>query len=181
MAEHSYTLSELVAMSEASYRQDKALIQKCIEGLTLHAAQIAQTAPQSVQVVGLRMQIENLVYYWGISDDATAIKRDYLQRFDDLVSDPAACKGVEVTAGHCASIVHGLHRYCMEMAVSQGSDAIDDMLAVKDLMIEIATDLKFEPKALDVMTAEIEAELNLLTTRQMEQPQMAQQMGGMSR
>jgi len=64
----SYTLDELNKMMEPQAQRDKALINQCIEGLGLYAAQQQRDSFFSSKPDEMRKLVENLVGYWCLDD-----------------------------------------------------------------------------------------------------------------
>ena len=64
----SYTLDELNKMMEPQAQRDKALINQCIEGLGLYAAQQRRDSFFSSKPDEMRKLVENLVGYWCLDD-----------------------------------------------------------------------------------------------------------------
>ena len=160
----SYTLDELLEKMAPQGRRDKALISRCVDGLGLYAAQIAVENKNSSKIDELRKLAENLVCYWGLNDDYLNENAkpldEYLQAFDERV-DEARTGGAIVGDVYQSShnVIFGLHRYGGEMVVSQGADAMKDILDVSDLMKEIAVAWEFEPDVLNDLTSRLEAEV----------------------
>jgi len=143
-------------------RRDKALLRRCVDGLGLYAAQIAAENRHSSKIEELRKFIEDLIGYWYL-DGAYGTKPDYLRAFDDRVDD-AKTGGVVTGDVYQTSmnVISGLHLYAGEMAVIQGADTLGNIIDVRDLMNEIAKHWDFEPDVMDVLDAQVDAELREL-------------------
>lgn len=74
------TLDELINAMEPQARKDKALISKCVDGLTEYAAELRQKAGDAgkEQISALRRLVDELVGYWGL--DAKTV--DHVTAFD---------------------------------------------------------------------------------------------------
>jgi hypothetical protein len=57
------------------------------------------------------------------------------------------------------NVINGLYRYGEEMVVSQGEDAMGDILDMSDLMKEIAEFWDYEPDTLGILTLRLESEV----------------------
>jgi hypothetical protein len=160
----SYTLNELLERMKPQARRDMALIDRCIDGLGLYAAQIAAEDRHSKMIDKMRTLAETLVGYWGLDDSEYYAKAkspdDYLDAFDYRVHEARTGGAVTGDVFQTApNVINGLYRYGEEMVVSQGEDAMGDILDVSDLMKEIAAYWDFEPDILDGLTARLEAEV----------------------
>lgn len=62
------TLDELINAMEPQARKDKALISKCVDGLTEYAAELRQKAGDAgkEQISALRRLVDELAGYWGL-------------------------------------------------------------------------------------------------------------------
>jgi len=152
----SYTLDELLKLMEPQAQRDKALINQCIEGLGLYAAQQRQDSFFSSKPDEMRKLVENLIGYWGLDDNEYAPSlEDYLDAFDEKIF--AAKSDEEITGAtyrRQADTIYGLHRYGEEMVVAQGDSAMSEILDIGDLMKEIALYWDFQPYAAVVGIAE---------------------------
>lgn len=74
------TLDELINAMEPQARKDKALISKCVDGLTEYAAELRQKAGDAgkEQISALRRLVDELAGYWGL--DAKTV--DHVTAFD---------------------------------------------------------------------------------------------------
>jgi hypothetical protein len=160
----SHTLNELIEKIKPQARRDKVLIDRCIGGLGLYAAQIAEEDRNSSKIEEMRAFVETLVGYWGLDDSEYYAQakppEDYLQAFDDRVSEARTGGAVTGDVFQTApNVIYGLYRYGEEMTVCQGADAMGDILDVSDMMKEIAQAWDFEPDVLDSLTARLESEV----------------------
>jgi hypothetical protein len=158
-----YTLDKMLEMMEPQHQRDQALIRDCISGLTVYAAQHAQSDPDSPKIPEMRKLAEELAGYWGLDDGlAETIHRDFLQPFDESIE--AAKNGAVVEDGsrHSASVIYGLYRYGEEMASSGEAVYKDDIQSMSNLMKEIASAWDFESHTLDDLTAQLEVEVQTL-------------------
>ncbi|MDR1021212.1 MAG: DUF4316 domain-containing protein [Synergistaceae bacterium] len=160
----SYTLNELAEKVEPQARRDKALIERCIDGLGFYAAQIAEEDRNSSKIEKTRTFVETLVGYWGLNDSEYYTKakplEDYLRVLDDRVSEARTSGAVAGDVFQTAlNVIYGLYQYGEEMVVCQGADAMGDILDVSDMMKEIARAWDFESDILDSLTARLESEV----------------------
>ena len=136
----TYTLGDLIEKMEPQNRKDKAVMRDCIDGLGVYAAMVAldrYNTSKSAEISGL---ISDLVHYWGLDsgEDSKPVD-DFLQEFDDVVDDAVRNGGIDADSYKaCADILTGLARYGEEMASTQGSDAMGDMIKIGDLLNEVA-------------------------------------------
>ena len=74
------TLDELINAMEPQARKDKALISKCVDGLTEYAAELRQKAGDAgkEQISALRRLVDELAGYWGLD----AQTGDHVPAFD---------------------------------------------------------------------------------------------------
>lgn len=161
-----YTLDELIKKMEPQYVRDKTLMRECTAGLTLYAAQYAARDMDSPKIAEMRNLVELLACYWGLDDGGEAkLQRDFLRPFDNLIGlvPSGASLDAEIVKYRAATIL-GLHRYGIEMAFCQGADCKDDILAMRDLMHEIARAWDFESPVLENMAHELESEVRRLET-----------------
>lgn len=112
------TLDELINAMEPQARKDKALISKCVDGLTEYAAELRQKAGDAgkEQISALRRLVDELAGYWGLDaktvDHVTAFDRKIQEvdqavhqwtptqehtgfRYETLTDDPAIRKQVD--------------------------------------------------------------------------------------
>jgi len=151
---------------EPQARRDKALINKCIDGLEIYAAQQAQ-AGKNQKVGEMRELVENLACYWGLIEGENAKPlENYLASFDSLITDAKTGVGFTgETVRNRGNTMYGLFRYGTEMVAAQGSDAVFDILHISNLMKEIAASWDFESDVLDNMTGQLEAEVQKMAGR----------------
>jgi hypothetical protein len=160
----SYTLNELIEKMEPQARRDMALIDRCIDGLGLYAAQITAEDRDSSKIEKTRAFVETLVGYWGLDDSEYYAKaktlEDYLRAFDNRVFEARTGGAVTGDVFQTASnVIYGLYRYGEEMVVCQGADAMGNILDVSDMMKDIARAWDFEPDILSDLTARLESEV----------------------
>ena len=155
------TMNELLETMASQSRRDKALMGRCVEGLGLYAAQIAEENKSSSKIGEMRNLAENLVGYWGLEFNGSEKNaKDFMQAFDDLVDE--AKTGGKITGDvyqTAPNVIYGLHRYGEDMVVSQGAEAMNDILGVCELIKDIAKHWDFEPDVVDDLTAHLEAEV----------------------
>ena len=79
------TLDELINTMEPQVRKDKALISKCIDGLTEYAAELRQKAgdPGKAQTPDLRRLVSELEGCWGLDTEVV----DYVAAFDRKIQE----------------------------------------------------------------------------------------------
>ncbi len=134
----TYTLEELIKMSEPQARLDKALIARCVDGLGYYAARIAADDRFSPKIGETRELVETLVDYWMLYDGENSRSlSSFLFDFDSRV-DEAKSGGVVMddTSLFDYSIIAGLYRYGMEMVTAQGETAMGDILDICERMKE---------------------------------------------
>ena len=156
----TYTLDELQKKMEPQAQRDKALIRRCVDGLSLYAAGIAENNRHSSKIEEMRKLAVNLVGYWGLDDYGANAKasEEILDAFDEKVWE--ARSGGSVTGDifqTAPNVIYGLYRYGEEMIVGQGRDVMGEILDMRDLMNDIAQTWDFEPDVLDGLTARLEA------------------------
>ena len=157
----SYTLNELIEAMEPQSRRDKALMGRCVEGLGLYAAQLAEDDRFSSKIDEIRKLADNLVGYWGLGfEDGSKSAKEFMQAFDDRVDEARTGGAVGGDVYQTApNVIYGLHRYGQDMVASAGQEAMNDILKVNQLMKEIAKHWDFEPAVVDDLTAHLEAEV----------------------
>jgi len=162
--QYQFTLPELMEKMAPQYEKDKILIRECMVGLTLYAAQHAANDPSSPKIAEMRSLVEQLAVYWGLDEGGDEkLQNDFLRPFDNVIGFVPAGASLEDEIGkHRAATVRGLHCYGMEMVFCQGIDCRDDILAMRDLMNEIARAWDFESQPLDDMARKLEAEVKRL-------------------
>jgi hypothetical protein len=166
----SYTLKEIIEKMAPQDRRDMALIERCMDGLGLYAAQIAEKGRDLYKIEKARTLVEIFVSFWGFEDSESYAKakplEEYLQAFDDRVSEARAGGLVTGDVFQTApNVIYGLHRYGEELVVNLGADAMGDILDVCDMMKEIAQAWDFEPDILSDMTTMLESEVQDLLDR----------------
>ena len=79
------TLDELINTMEPQVRKDKAIISKCIDGLTEYAAELRQKAgdPGKAQTPDLRRLVSELEGCWGLDTEVV----DYVAAFDRKIQE----------------------------------------------------------------------------------------------
>ena len=162
-----YTLDELIEKMEPQAQRNHALIRRCIDGLGLYAAQIAEQDRQSSKIDKMRMLAEQLVSYWGLNDASfynhAKPLEEYMDDFDVRVD--ATRTGGNVTGDvyqSALNVIYGLYCYGEDMISSQGADAMSEILDMRDLMIEIGTAWDFEPEVIDGLSARLTAEVRTM-------------------
>jgi hypothetical protein len=156
----SYTFSEMIEAMEPQSRRDKALIGRCVDGLSLYAAQVAMEDKLSPKIDELRLFTEILVCYWGLDyvEGAKSLE-SYLKAFDERVEEIRTGGVVDVDIYQTApNVVYGLHRFGEEMVISQGIDSKDDILAVSTLIEDIGKFWDFEPNIVDDLATHLRRE-----------------------
>ena len=158
----TYSLNELMEKMAPQSRLDMALIGRCADGLGLYAAKIAEENKTAPKIEELRSFVDKMVGYWGLDSNGFdgALPRDFLRDFDDKVSEVrtgGAVTGDIYQAGN--NVICGLHRYGEDMVVSQGRDAMGDILDISDLMKEVTEAWDFEPDVTKDLTARLESEV----------------------
>ena len=159
----NYTFAELLKLGEPQSRRDKAMTGRCVDGLGLYAAQIAEEGRHSSKTDDMRKLAADLIGYWGLDanpENGAKTSAELLQSFDDRV-DEAATGGV-VTGDiyqTAPNVINGLYRYCEEMAVSQGAESLGTILEVQDTMNAIAKDWDYEPDILADLNSRIKNEI----------------------
>jgi len=153
------TLDELINAMEPQARKDKALITKCIDGLTEYAAELRQKAGDAgkEQISALRRLVSELEGYWGLDTEAV----DHVAAFDrkiqeaDQVTHPWA-----PTQEQRGAVMKGICRHSMDMISSLGADNARGRVAECERLIrEIAGFWEFDSLVLDDLCAQIEASL----------------------
>ena len=163
----SYTLDELIEKMEPQAHRNHALIRRCVDGLGLYAAQIAEQDRHSSKIDKMRMLAETLVSYWGLND-ASFYKyakplEEFMDAFDARVD--AARTGEKITSDvyqTSHNVIYGLYCYGEDMVTSQGADAMIEILDMNDLMKEIGDAWDFEPEVIDGLAARLTAEVRIM-------------------
>ena len=160
----TYTLNEIIENMLPGERRDKALIGRCVDGLALYTAQLAAENKSSSKIDELRTLADKIIDYWGLDDIGSAEpSKDFLEAFDERVYD--AKTGGAVTGDiyqTAPNVIYGLHRYGEDMVVSQGEDAMSDILDVSDLMKDIAEKWDFESHIVNDLTHHLEFEVRVM-------------------
>lgn len=132
------TLDELINAMEPQARKDKALISKCVDGLTEYAAELRQKAGDAgkEQISALRRLVDELAGYWGL--DAKTV--DHVTAFDRKIQEvDQAVHQWTPTQEHRDAVIQGLYLYAIDMISSLGSDgARESVTECERLMREIA-------------------------------------------
>ena len=153
------TLDELINAMEPQARKDKALISKCVDGLTEYAAELRQKAGDAgkEQISDLRRLVDELAGYWGL--DAKTV--DHVTAFDRKIQEvDQAVHQWTPTQEHRDAVIQGLYLYAIDMISSLGSDgARESVTECERLMREIAGFWGYESPALDDLYAQIRASL----------------------
>ena len=144
---------------EPQARKDKALISKCVDGLTEYAAELRQKAGDAgkEQISALRRLVDELAGYWGL--DAKTV--DHVTAFDRKIQEvDQAVHQWTPTQEHRDAVIQGLYLYAIDMISSLGSDgARESVTECERLMREIAGFWGYESPALDDLYAQIRASL----------------------
>lgn len=101
------TLDELINAMEPQARKDKALISKCVDGLTEYAAELRQKAGDAgkEQISALRRLVDELAGYWGL--DAKTV--DHVTAFDRKIQEvDQAVHQWTPTQEHRDAVIQGL-------------------------------------------------------------------------
>ena len=153
------TLDELINAMEPQARKDKALISKCVDGLTEYAAELRHKAGDAgkEQISALRRLVDELAGYWGL--DAKTV--DHVTAFDRKIQEvDQAVHQWTPTQEHRDAVIQGLYLYAIDMISSLGSDgARESVTECERLMREIAGFWGYESPALDDLYAQIRASL----------------------
>jgi hypothetical protein len=159
----SYTLDELLERMEPQAQRDKALMERCVDGLGLYAAGKAADNRFASEIEDMRKLVGNLIGYWGLDDNEKTdgkTSEDFLGAFDSRIYE--AKTGGKITGDVYQSglnVINGLYRYGEEMVACQGEAAMSDILDIGDLMKEIAEYWNFETEISDDLTARLESEV----------------------
>jgi hypothetical protein len=159
-----YTLGELIEKMEPQARRDKLLINDCVEGLGLYAAQLARADADSPIITEMRDLAEQLVHYWGLNDDYLMTNAkpldEYMQAFNDKIE--AVKFGYEIAGDvqqSAQSVIYGLYRYGEDMVGSQGEIAMSEIMRMSGLIKEIGAAWDFDSDILNNLTARLEFEV----------------------
>ena len=142
-----------------SSASDKDIKRRCIGGLIAYAAQCERDNPGSAEVPEIRELVGRIASFWGLDglSDET-LQTDFLRPFDLMTG--AVSAGVELTDGFYnqrIAAVYGLVYYSSDLADTHGIDALGEIMAMRDLTMEIAAAWQldtedFGPLDLDAMT-----------------------------
>ena len=136
----TYIKDELRGSKDPQRKLDDYLMRRCIGGLTLYAAQLAQYNPESAKIAEIRSLIENLAGYWGLDGfSLDTLQKDFLMPVDfltemvkagaDLAHDPNE---------YAVDVVLGLYKHCEDLVTSQGIEAKGEIVAIGKLASVIA-------------------------------------------
>jgi hypothetical protein len=158
------TLSEMLELMEPQAKLDKALIARCIDGIGLYAAQIAEKDMHSPKIGELRETCDLLYNYWWLDgDDLDTDYTGLLASFDARVQEAGTGGKVECDIFQTApNVIHGLHCYCKDMVTGAGAEGAGSIKKAVELMKEIGSHWNYDHGALDVLTGELEAELSAM-------------------
>ncbi|MCL2853777.1 MAG: antirestriction protein ArdA [Defluviitaleaceae bacterium] len=150
--------------TETQAQRDKALIGRCVDGLGLYAAQIAENNKFSPKINEMRELAENLIGYWGLYDsEGDESPAKLLQTFNDRVDEAKTGGAITGDVYQTApNVIYGLYRYGEDMVTSMGRVAMNDILETSNLMKEIANHWDFDSDALDGLTVQLESEVRYL-------------------
>jgi len=142
----TYTLNELLEKMEPQARRDKALIGRCVDGLGLYTAQLAADNKNDPKIEKMKALAERILGYWGLEDAAgTEPSRSFLDTFYERVYDASTGGAVTSDVYQAAhNVIFGLYRYGEDMVVSQGKDAMSEILDMCDLMEDVAEKWDYE-------------------------------------
>ena len=160
-----YTLGEIIKRTEAQSMHDKALIERCIDGLGLYTSQIVAENRNSDKIKEMRKLVENLVGYWGLNDGANAKPlEDFLDTFDVRVYEAKTGGAVIGDVFQSAlNVIYGLYRYGEDMVGGQGLDAAGEILNMSELIQDIADHWDFEPqKMVADLTDRLKSEVRVM-------------------
>ena len=125
--------------TELKDRESKAIIRGCIDGLAVYAALVSIDRHSRHEANEIRGFIENLAQYWGLDAGENAKSVDIILRaFDDKVDIVMSKKLDADTYTACADSLTGLSHHGMELIVCQGSDVMDEIIKVCDLLYEVS-------------------------------------------
>jgi hypothetical protein len=125
--------------TELKDRESKAIIRGCIDGLAVYAALVSIDRHSRHEANEIRGFIENLAQYWGLDAGENAKSVDIILRaFDDKVDIVMSKKLDADTYTACADSLTGLSHHGMELIVCQGSDVMDEIVQVCDLLYEVS-------------------------------------------
>lgn len=119
-------------------RQDKLLIEMCINYLTQYAAMIKMNqGEQNDERIGrLRKMIGEMEAYWDLSD-----RKDREVQFDKMLQRAVRTgRTNRLSEEQKIAAVNGLYRYASEMVSAQGAEAADRVKEVQSVIRELADD-----------------------------------------
>jgi len=137
---------ELSQTKDPHRDEDRKLIHRCIGGLIAYAAWIAQNNQDSPTIEDVRDQIDTLAGYWNLDNfNLDVLEKNYLLPFDFFTelgkSDAALGENINQ---YIEPIVGGLLRYCEELTCTQGVDAENEILSIKDFAYQVLSVYDFE-------------------------------------
>ena len=115
------TLDELINTMEPQVRKDKALISKCIDGLTEYAAELRQKAgdPGKAQTPDLRRLVSELEGCWGLDTEVV----DYVAAFDRKIQEAdQATHPWAPTQEQRGAVMKGICLHSVDIISSLGAD-----------------------------------------------------------
>jgi len=105
-----YTIDELLALMEPVYRQKKAAVEKCIAGLTVHAAGLSAEG-WDADVCDLRKFVTGMAQFWDLE-----ASEQHIAAFEEAVAAVRNSGEAPVLTGQDkADILTGLALYAEEM------------------------------------------------------------------
>ncbi len=105
-----YTIDELLALMEPVYRQQKAAVEKCVVGLTVHAASLAAKG-QEADVNELGRSISAMAQFWDLE-----ASEQHITAFEEVVAVARNTgEALALTEQGKADILTGLALYAKEM------------------------------------------------------------------
>ena len=149
-----YTADELHKMMDPKMEQDKLLMERCIAGISVYAAQWAYQNPASPIISEMRDLVVSIASYWGLDEGSDDVLRNkYLDQFDMLVEN--GCSGIELILAinqNCGAAILGLYRFGTEMVSCQGIEAKSPILdhAVEHLENSVRMLEKLDPRQEDL-------------------------------
>ena len=153
------TLDELINTMEPQVRKDKALISKCVDGLTEYAAELRQKAGDAgkEQISALRRLVDELAGYWGL--DAKTV--DHVTAFDRKIQEAdQATHPWAPTQEQRGAVMKGICLHSVDIISSLGADDARGRVAGCERLIqEIAGFWDFDSLVPDDLCAQIEASL----------------------
>lgn len=153
------TLDELINTMEPQVRKDKALISKCIDGLTEYAAELRQKAgdPGKAQTPDLRRLVSELEGCWGLDTEDV----DYVAAFDRKIQEAdQATHPWAPTQEQRGAVMKGICLHSVDIISSLGADDARGRVAGCERLIqEIAGFWDFDSLVPDDLCAQIEASL----------------------